>query len=141
MTSRLVSMMIFAGLLLSMANATGTISIKGVDVMQGVHLDSVRVQFWLANNTLDNVASNGKLHIIVNHTKSFELLNKTIEVKDSDFKTNTSALRPTDGPFFDKEIAIDKNLPEDTMVDAYLTFTTPEGKVLTDYRRVDWEGD
>lgn len=143
MTSKLVNMLIFAVLLLGTANATEPTSIKGALVKQNGTDKGVQVEFWLANDTTNNnVVSNGTLHVIINHTKSVEIVDKTIDVKETDFETDTSTLRPTDGWFFDTgNIILDNKLPVDTSVDVYLTFTTLQGKVLTRHEKVAWEGD
>lgn len=138
-------MVIFAALLLGIANAVEPTNISGTHVVQNGTDKGVTVQFWLANDTTNNVVSSGTLHVVINHTsqtKSVEIVNKTIDVKETDFQTDTSSLAPSDGWFVDTgNIVLNNKLPEDTSVDVYLTFTTPEGKVLTRHEGLAWEGD
>jgi len=106
--------------------------------------DGVAIQFGLADDTTNAVASNGTLCIVVNDTKTGrKYLDKTIDVKETDFQMGVSILGEKFGekpkPFFATgRIVLDTNPKQYTDVDEYLTFIPPKGKNFTYHEGRFW---
>jgi tetratricopeptide (TPR) repeat protein len=101
--------------------------------------DGITCQFTLADDNTNEVASDGIFQLeVVNEEYDEEIgvkyLDKTIEVKSSDFRIGTTPLRPNNPlPFFQTgRLVLDSRPSPGKRIVAYFTFTTPEGRVLTD---------
>lgn len=101
--------------------------------------DGITCQFSLADNNTNAIASDGVFRLeVVNEEYDGEIgmkyLDNIMKVNSSDFMMGTSILRPNNPvPFFQpSRLILDSKPSPGERIVAYFTFTTPEGRALTD---------